>query len=248
MNTNIGGSIIQMLAPTIPTGARSGRKLKSIVGVTIHNTGNSAKGAGAISHGRYLQGTGKDKKASWHYAVDDKNIVQSIPENEVAWHAGDGNGNGNMATIGIEICMNPDSDLRVATDKAAFLTADILKRHNLKLIQVFQHNHWSGKNCPQMLRAGKPYSWQTFIEKVEDAMSIGDIDNKVKAKFGFSDSTMEYLNSHPYSKDLYEKLLAPKSLKETIQCMYGFSDGTIEYLYNYKYGRELLERLLGGVK
>ena len=31
-------------------------------------------------------------------------IVQGIPENRNAWHAGDGNGGGNRKGIGIEIC------------------------------------------------------------------------------------------------------------------------------------------------
>lgn len=162
--------IIKMLAPVNSNGARSGRKRTGLVGVTIHNTDNFSNGAGANNHGKYLQGGGANRQASWHYAVDDKSIIQSIPEDEVAWHAGDGTGKGNMQTIAIEICVNPDSDLTKATDNAAALAADILKRYGLPATALFQHNHWSGKNCPSQIRQGKPYDWATFCNKVGQFM------------------------------------------------------------------------------
>jgi len=85
--------------------------------ITIHNTANTSKGAGAQSHAAYLRGAGKDKYVSWHYAVDDKLITHCIPDGEVAWHAGDGgNGTGNRQSLAIEICENPESDLLAATD------------------------------------------------------------------------------------------------------------------------------------
>lgn len=159
--------IIKMLAPIGK--ARSGRKRTGFVGVTIHNTGNDKKGADAKAHGRYLQGGGKDKAASWHYAVDKDFAVQSVPESEIAWHAGDGQGRGNLQTVAIEICMNSDGDLLKATDNAAKLAADILRRNNIVNAAgwLWQHNNWSGKDCPQMIRSGKPYDWRTFIGKVQ---------------------------------------------------------------------------------
>ena len=36
-----------------------------------------------------------NKQTSFHFAVDDKDVVQGIPENRNAWHCGDGNGKGN---------------------------------------------------------------------------------------------------------------------------------------------------------
>nr|WP_122011737.1 N-acetylmuramoyl-L-alanine amidase [Maliibacterium massiliense] len=153
--------------------ARGGQKLRAFRGVTIHNTGNPGAGAGADNHAAYLQGSGQHKTASWHYAVDDKAITQSIPEDEVAWHAGDGNGDGNRATVAIEICINPESDLARATDNTAELAADILRRHGMTTAagHLFQHHDWSGKNCPAQLRAGQPYSWDAFVAKVQQHLS-----------------------------------------------------------------------------
>jgi N-acetylmuramoyl-L-alanine amidase CwlA len=158
--------ITTMLMPK-STG-RSGRKLKKFVGVTIHNTGNASKGAGAMNHAKYLQGDGNKRKASWHYAVDDKCITQSIPDDEVALHSG--KSEGNNTTIGIEICMNPDSNILTATNNAAELCAYLLKGHGMtqaiNRVNVFMHNHWSGKDCPEKLRRNIPYSWDVFLSKV----------------------------------------------------------------------------------
>ena len=48
--------------------------------------------------------TNNDYETSFHYAVDDKEIVQGIEENRNGWHASDGNGKGNREGIAIEIC------------------------------------------------------------------------------------------------------------------------------------------------
>jgi N-acetylmuramoyl-L-alanine amidase CwlA len=136
--------------------------------VTIHNTGNAAAGAGARNHAAYLKGdAAASGSVSWHYTVDDCAVVQHLPDCESAYHAGDGaNGTGNRESIGIEICMNAGGDLRKATDNAAELTASLCKRYGIPLGNVVQHNRWTGKDCPQMLRAGKPYGWDEFIGKV----------------------------------------------------------------------------------
>ena len=133
--------------------------------ITIHNTANAAKGAGAESHGLYMtKNGGQNSQVSYHFVVDDALIVQLLPETESAWHAGDGaNGTGNRKSLAIEICENPESDLRKATDNAAELTALLMKRWGIPLERVVQHNHWSGKDCPHLIRAGNPYGWSTFL-------------------------------------------------------------------------------------
>ena len=98
--------------------------------ITIHNTANENAGAGALSHGTYMTtGSGKNVTTSYHYVVDDGLIVRLLPDNEAAWHAGDGSGtkSGNRTSLAIEICENPESDLTKATDNAAELTARLMK-------------------------------------------------------------------------------------------------------------------------
>lgn len=158
--------IIEMLAP-VGTNCRPGYALFPTY-ITIHNTANTAKGANAVNHAKYLQGSGAAKYVSYHYAVDDAQTVRIIPENEVAWHAGDGgNGQGNRHSLAIEICENSDGDLLKATDNAAQLTAGLMQKFGIGIDHIVQHNHWSGKDCPNRLRKGQPYSWETFLQKVQ---------------------------------------------------------------------------------
>ena len=53
--------------------------------IVVHNTANDASADNEIS---YMKSN--NNKVSYHYAVDDVEIVQGIPENRNAWHAGDG--------------------------------------------------------------------------------------------------------------------------------------------------------------
>lgn len=155
-------------APVVSSGARPGIKMSKCIGVTIHNTDNSGVGAGARAHANLLKNSWKNKQQSWHFAVDENGAYQSIPTDEIAWHAGDGgSGKGNTQTIAIEICMNSDGDLEKATDNAAQLAAQQLKEKGLSADKLYQHHDWSGKNCPSQIRAGKPYNWSTFKSKVK---------------------------------------------------------------------------------
>lgn len=155
-------------APVVSSGARPGIKMSKCIGVTIHNTDNSEVGADAQAHANLLKNSWKNKQQSWHFAVDEDGAYQSIPTDEIAWHAGDGgSGKGNTQTIAIEICMNSDGDLEKATDNAAQLAAQQLKEKGLSADKLYQHHDWSSKNCPSQIRAGKPYNWSTFKSKVK---------------------------------------------------------------------------------
>ena len=56
--------------------------------ITVHDTANNSSGANAKMHANYVQGGGGG--TSWHYSVDQDNIYHQVPDNEVAYHAGDG--------------------------------------------------------------------------------------------------------------------------------------------------------------
>lgn len=135
--------------------------------ITIHDTANTSAGAGARAHARYLEGeSAASIPASWHFTVDDSLIVQHLPLDENGWHAGDGkDGAGNRKSIGIEICENRDGVRTEAEKNAAWLTAKLLSDFSLGLGQVQQHHHWSGKNCPRVLR-GRSGGWDSFLEAV----------------------------------------------------------------------------------
>lgn len=152
-----------MLAPV-----RVGRNCAGIsnpcLGITVHQTANTSRGANAKKHGE-LQA--RIYKASWHYTVDDHEIVQSFQDNVQCWHAGDGVGYGNLNTIAVETCVNVDSNYNRTIENLCEFLAFLCKKHNLNPNKdIYQHNHFSGKDCPQQIRAGKNgITWKTIIEK-----------------------------------------------------------------------------------
>lgn len=153
--------------------------------ITIHETDNTSKGANAKAHGN-LQQSGFP--SSWHYSVDDKEIVQSFVHNAQCWHSGKGRDDGNLNSIAIEICVNSDSDYLKAIDNAIWLTKKIMAEENIPIGNVVQHNYWSGKNCPRRLRAGSHgITWKEFLNKLGGSVVAsstyykqGDKGSKVK--------------------------------------------------------------------
>ena len=135
--------------------------------ITIHETANTSKGANAQAHAN-LQSNGNSRAANWHWQVDDKQAIQSFTHDFSLYHCGDGGGNGNRNSIGIEICVNSDGDYVQAVKNAAALTRKIMAEENIPLSRVVQHNHWSGKNCPTGLRQGREgLNWHKFISLVK---------------------------------------------------------------------------------
>ena len=143
---------------------RPGRDTNPGAYITIHETGNAAKGADAAAHGAYLDSAaGEDDLVSWHYTVDDHAIVQHLPDYETAYHAGDGkDGPGNTTSIGIEICVNAGGDFEAAKANAAALVRLLMEEHGIDIEHVVQHNHWNGKDCPKTIRATTG-AWEAFL-------------------------------------------------------------------------------------
>ena len=132
--------------------------------ITIHETGNAAKGADAAAHAAYLDSdAGERDLVSWHYTVDDHAIVQNLPDAETAYHAGDGKaGPGNTTSIGIEICVNAGGDFAQAQANAAALVRLLMEEHGIDIEHIVQHNHWNGKDCPKTIRS-TPGAWEAFL-------------------------------------------------------------------------------------
>lgn len=92
--------------------------------IVVHNTANDAPAQNEVS---YM--TGNDNEVSFHFAVDDKEVVQGIPFDRNTWNAGDGNGKGNREGISIEICYSKSGGERFinAENNAARFIAQLLK-------------------------------------------------------------------------------------------------------------------------
>lgn len=184
--------------------------------IVIHDTANP--GADALNHAGYLEN--QKTEASWHYTVDDRRIVQHLPLDESAYHAGDGaRGPGNLYGIGIEICEFKGDDAQarrdLAEDNAAWLVARLLRQYGWGIDQVKQHHDFSPwkKDCPRVLRP----RWKKWLDRVQDYLG------------GQKGATTV---AHPVLKrgDLGE---AVKRLQETLKRL-GHDPGLVDGIFGVK--------------
>ena len=131
--------------------------------ITIHETANTALGANAEMHRRFVHDGGGPEGVSFHYVVDDHESIQLLPDTENAWHAGDGrDGAGNRTSIAIEKCVNRDADPNETERRLVELVRCLMDTHGIDASHVYQHNHWSGKDCPHIMRSAGGNLWQAF--------------------------------------------------------------------------------------
>lgn len=128
----------------------------------VHNTYNDAPAKNEVS---YM--IGNNNKVSFHYAVDDVEVVQGLLENRSAFASGDGGkGQGNLYGIHVEICYSKSGGDRFnkAEQNAAKLIADGLKAHGWGIDKVKKHQDFANKYCPhRTLDMG----WQRFLNMVQ---------------------------------------------------------------------------------
>jgi len=133
--------------------------------IVVHNTANDTSARNEVA---YM--IRNNDKVSFHYAIDDKEIIQGIPENRNAWHAGDGaNGQGNRKGLSIEICYSKSGGQRFieAEKLAAKFIAFKLKEKGWGINRVKKHQDFSGKYCPhRTLDMG----WQRFLDMVRSEL------------------------------------------------------------------------------
>lgn len=148
-------------------------EIREIRYVTIHETDNRGSTADAFAHGSMLVNSPNDVTA-WHYTVDDHAIVQHLPDNEVAFNAGDGRtrDGGNINGIGIEMCVGLGNDYEQTLKNTAALTAVLLKTYGLTEADVRTHSDFMDKVCPhRLLTEGR---WEEFVQMVEDCLKQED--------------------------------------------------------------------------
>lgn len=223
--------IIEMLAPT-GCNCRPGISRTGFRGITVHNTSNWNKGANAIAHANLLRNGWRNNYTSWHYVIDKDYAVRCIPENEVAWCAGDGNGDGNMKTINIEICDNSDGDIRRATDNAVELCAQILKRNGISQASghLFQHNNWTGKDCPYDIRRGNPYDWNTFVSKVQEKLGGGNTPSVGPDQVLVTGSKVKFNGVFKINEIILPNKKYPNGAVGSYATCYGAPCGTNDYI------------------
>lgn len=179
--TKIGSATVvskNLLKP----GAMIPNKKMTPTSVTIHNT--DCWDVPANNFYRSLKRQNETKpdsgEASFHFAVDDKEIYQMIDTTNCTWHAGDKTG--NATSIGIEICMFKDKARHEKAKKNAIaLVVHLLKAHKLNTGNVKKHQDWSGKYCPSTILKEKN-GWSNFTKAVKDLYN-GSISSPAPTKW-----------------------------------------------------------------
>lgn len=135
--------------------------------VTVHNAGTSGGGKNLHDYNRYSIKTSGDGIKSWHFSVGEEGAFQALPLDVNAWHAGDGNGDGNRKSIAIEIArdLGEDQLYKRAEGLTAKLCACLLVLFDLPITRLRMHQDWSGKYCPHKILEGG--YWDTFVATVD---------------------------------------------------------------------------------
>ena len=134
--------------------------------VVVHNTANDASAENEV---KYM--ISNNNQVSFHFAVDDKEVVQGLPLDRNAWACGDGaNGKGNRKGIQVEICYSKSGGARfdAAEKNAAKFIAQLLKERGWGVDKIKKHQDFSGKYCPhRTLDIG----WASFVNMVKDYLN-----------------------------------------------------------------------------
>lgn len=134
--------------------------------VVIHNTANDASAEKEV---KYM--ISNNNQVSFHYAVDDKEVVQGIPTNRNAWASGDGSsGKGNRKGIHIEICYSKSGGAKFneAEKNTAEFVAKMLKERGWGIDKVKKHQDFSNKYCPHRTLDN---GWNRFLDMIKSHLT-----------------------------------------------------------------------------
>ena len=134
--------------------------------IVVHNTANDATAENEVA---YM--ISNKNQVSFHYAVDDQEVVQGIPITRNAWACGDGaNGKGNRKGIQVEICYSKSGGTRFdqAEKNAAHFIATLLRERGWGIEKVKKHQDFRNKYCPhRTLDKG----WNGFIQMIKSYLN-----------------------------------------------------------------------------
>lgn len=206
------------LRPMIP--------LRRYSGVAMHDTANRNANADALMHARYVQNLengGAGHQASYHFVVDDKQIIQLIPITEKAWHAGDGSdGRGNSEFLAIEMCEHANGDRRKTERHAQVLASALLATLGGELAK---HQDFSGKWCPNVIlsRKGWPEFKAVIMGMRDTAIKKGDSMEK-----SFTDRAKEYTVENGIFADRdWDK---PLTKRQVAEALYSFQRRIVDQI------------------
>jgi N-acetylmuramoyl-L-alanine amidase len=135
--------------------------------ITYHNTYNDVR---AYNEVNYM--ITNNNQVSYHFAIDEIEVVQGIETNRNAWACGDGgSGTGNRKSISVEVCYSKNGGAKY--DKAEKLAnkfiAQLLFERGWGVDRVKPHQYWSGKFCPHRILADS--RWNSIIADIQKELN-----------------------------------------------------------------------------
>ena len=152
----------QAIIPATMTRVRPGNRIVPRAWCQ-HENGNPRHDAD--DERRYFHLGAEGRQASYHFVADDTEVIQLIPLNENAWHAGDNLGPGNMASIAGSIAQGA-RDMARARAVMEHLAAGVMATLGIPGDATRQHYDFAPnrKNCPAWMR--RDGYWPTFQANV----------------------------------------------------------------------------------
>lgn len=161
--------------------------------IVVHYTAN--KGDTAKNNADYFARA--TTKTSAHYFVDEKEVWQSVGEQDTAYHCGADTykhpfcRNGN--SIGVEMCLlDKQGKIRPGTiDTALSVVRQLMDHYGIPLERVLRHYDVTGKNCPRPM-VENPQLWEDFKKELEGVDTMLDYPEWARKTYHWYDDMPEW--------------------------------------------------------
>lgn len=161
--------------------------------IVVHYTAN--KGDTAKNNADYFART--TTKTSAHYFVDEKEVWQSVGEQDTAYHCGADTykhpfcRNGN--SIGVEMCLlDKAGNIRPGTiDTALSVVRQLMAAYDIPIDRVLRHYDVTGKNCPRSM-VENPQLWEDFKKELEGVDTMLDYPEWARKTYHWYDDMPEW--------------------------------------------------------
>lgn len=210
------------------------------IGLVIHDTDNS--GATAQNNRDYFNRV--YVAASAHYFVDWNTDIQTIPENEVAWHAGP---TANHRYLSVEMCMPYGHDavkFNQVYQNTVQLAANICKNHGWNSYDIHSHLwcsetfHETDHEDPIAYLQEYGNTWDMLladIQKVIDGRNIAVVSQPAQT-YSSSVATLQVeLNRQGFGNLVVDNIAGPKTLAACPTLKYG-CQGNVTKWVQTKFG------------
>ena len=161
--------------------------------IVVHYTAN--KGDTAKNNADYFART--TTKTSAHYFVDEKEVWQSVGEQDTAYHCGADTYKHpfcrNRNSIGVEMCLlDKAGNIRPGTiDTALSVVRQLMAAYDIPSDRVLRHYDVTGKNCPRPM-VENPQLWEDFKKELEGVDTMLDYPEWARKTYHWYDDMPEW--------------------------------------------------------